>query len=165
MTILYNKEYVERLEKRNRRNYLILFVIAGICVLEGLVSCFLVGKCDVKPLSDVTKLTFILGGWVCIYYLFANILPERRKYRHLGMLLRMEFQELQGEVIDVGQKFTVVKDVTAYKILVRNDENDVVLYWNVDFGEPPFLKGQQVNFCVSNRFIISYRTEGAKDVT
>lgn len=165
MTILYNKEYVERLEKRNRRNYLILFVVAGICILEGLVSCFLIGKYDAELISDVTKATFILGGWICIYYLFANILPVRRKYSHLGKLLRMDFQELQGEVVDVKREFTVAKDIIAYKIVVRNEENDVVVCWNVDFGEPPFSKGQHVNFCVANRFILSYMTEGTKDVT
>lgn len=165
MTILYNKEYVDALQNRNRKNCFILSIVATICLLEGIISCFLIESCDVKMLGYVTKATFIIGGWICIYYIFALILPGRRKFRHICMLLRMEFQELQGEVIDTGLELTVAKDIIAQKLIIKNDEEESVAYWNVDFGKLPFVEGQYVTLCVSNRFVISYMTEEMEDVT
>ena len=165
MTILYNKDYVDTLRKRNQTNRFILYVVASICVLEGLISCFLVERCDVTTLSNVTKATFVLGGWICIYYIFALILPGKRLYRHLCTLLRMEFQELRGEVVKTGSDLTVAKDIIAQKLIIKSDGEEMVTYWNVDFGKLPFEEGQHVTLCVSNRFVISYMTEGLEDVT
>ncbi len=153
------------LKKRNQKNCFILSVVASICVLEGLISCFLIESCDVQTLSYVTKGTFIIGGWICIYHIFALILPGRRKFRHMCMLLRMEFQELQGEVVKTGLEFTVAKDIIAQKLIIRRDGEESVAYWNVDFGKLPFVEGQYVTLCVSNRFVISYMTEGMEDVS
>lgn len=165
MTILYNKEYVDTLTKRNQKNCFILSIVTTICILEGIVSCFLIKNCDVTLLSYVTKATFILGGWICIYYIFALILPGKRKFRHMCMLLRMEFQELQGEVVKTDSEFTVAKDIIAQKLIIKNDGEESVAYWNVDFGKLPFVEGQYVKLCVSNRFVISYMTEEMEDVS
>ena len=165
MTILYNKEYVATLKKRMKKNCFILSIVASLCILEGIIACFLIDKFDVEVLSYVTKVTFILGGWICIYYIFALIFPDKRKYKHICMLLRMEFQELQGEVINVGPKFTVAKDIIAQKIFVKKEKEESVAYWNVEFGEIPFESGQNIRLCISNRFVISYMTEGMEDVS
>lgn len=165
MTILYNEEHVDTLRRRNEKNRFILCVVAAICVLEGLISCFLIGRCNVAMLSNVTKATFVLGGWVCIYYIFALVLPGKRKYQHLCTLLRMEFQELRGEVVQMGSELTVTKDIIAQKLIIKSDGEEMVTYWNADFGKLPFEEGQHVTLCVSNRFVISYMTEGLEDVT
>lgn len=165
MTILYNKKYVDTLTKRDRKNCFILSIVASACILEGIISCFLVESCDVKMVSNLTKGTFILGGWICIYYIFALILPNKRKLRHMCMLLRMEFQELQGDVVKIDSEHTVSKDIIAKKLTIKNDGEESVAYWNVDFGSPPFVEGQHIKLCVSNRFVISYMTEGMEDVS
>ena len=153
------------LRKCNQKNRFILYAVAAICALEGLISCFLIGRCNVVTLSNVTKATFILGGWVCIYYIFALILPGKRKYQHLCTLLRMEFQELRGEVVEIGLELTVAKDIIAQKFVIKSDGEEMITYWNTDFGKLPFDEGQHVTLCVSNRFVISYMTEGLEDVT
>lgn len=165
MTILYNKKYMDTLTKRNQKNYFVLSIVASICILEGIISCFLVENFDVKMLSNLTKATFILGGWLCIYYIFALILPNKRKFRHMCLLLRMEFQELQGNVVKIASEHTVSKDIIAQKLIIKNDGEESIAYWNVDFGSPPFVEGQHIKLCISNRFIISYMTEGMEDVS
>ena len=77
----------------------------------------------------------------------------------------MEFQELRGEVVKTGSDLTVAKDIIAQKLIIKSDGEEMVTYWNVDFGKLPFKEGQHVTLCVSNRFVISYMTEGLEDVT
>lgn len=163
MVVLYSKLYVDTLKHRIKRDCFISIIIAGLCLIAGGAICFLTDESHARFLCNVAKGVYVLGGWSCIYLIFACVIPRKHKLAHISRLLKAEFQENCGELVNIGEKFTVSKHVTAQKLVLKNKEENSMLYWDCSFGTLPVQIGQFITVCTANRFVISYEVSEDED--
>ena len=163
MVVLYSKLYVDSLKHRIKRDRFCSIIIASLCLIAGVAICFFADETHARFLCNVAKGVYVLGGWSCIYLIFACVIPCKHKIAHISRLLEAEFQENCGEIVNVEEQFTVSKNITAQKLVLKNEEENMILYWDCSFGTIPVQIGQFMTVCSANRFVISYEVSEDED--
>lgn len=163
MVVLYSKLYVDTLKHRIKMDCFISIIIASLCLIVGGAICFFTDESHARFLCNIAKCVYVLGGWSCIYLIFARVIPHKQKLVHISRLLGAEFQENCGELVSIGREFTVSKNVTAQKLVLKNEEENSMLYWDCSFGTVPVQIGQFITVCSANRFVISYEVSEDED--
>ena len=94
-----------------------------------------------------------------MFLYFNNILPLKNRQAYVRQIISGNKKSIGCVVIAIGGLITVSKNISAYEITVKtDDEAELLLYWDKE-KEIPDIIGKNVSFEIVQNTVFGYEVK------
>ncbi len=156
MIALFSDTAAEAVKKKRKKYILISLVTVLIVLIASITLCFFVDD-DNAVLFEIIDIVLCSAGFcTALFFIFNVIVPLGDRQKHLYRMLDGDKRIVSGEVSECGGAITLSKNVSAYEITLRTDDNaENLLYWDTEYALPDIV-GKRIDFQVVQNIVYGY---------
>ena len=158
--------YKERYESYKRKKNLFLILIFSSClflIADIVVFLLLATYENINKAYFINLPVFLIISLLFTYFL-VNEIHFVKELKFLKHLFTQYINEIEGEVIDISDEEMASKGRKTISITVMDEEGKVVVYYESNFGEPPFKVNDKVVIQVVDSFILEYEVKENENI-
>ena len=121
---LYSPEDLPRLEKKIKRERVLIWAVAGLTLAVCIVLCCLTDTANAEKMELAAILCSTVGGWVVIYRRLFGLLEGRYELQHARYLLEETPTALRGQ-LRVTKERLRIKNSIRIRILLLEDGGEI----------------------------------------
>jgi len=152
----YNETYLNNLKIEKKKRTIILLITIGISI-GILLFMFLTVKYEQEILIKVLSCVLLTCvGWVSICEILFNLIPLKRNIEHISLILRSNLEVVICQVIEIGKKSTISKEIKGYEIVCMIEDKKRRFYFNDSMGSITFKKYDHMRLAIKNNFVVGF---------
>lgn len=161
--MLYDFSLLPIMKKEYRRWYIRVAIVFSITIALLILIAFFVNDVTKTWLQILSTVILVIGGWISLYFIFNKIVYLYHRIRYFEQLNRGEKLERQTEIVAFNNELTLGRDVTVREVIAQIDGQEIILYWDLNFGECPLAVNRQYLVLISGNFILSFKEKLSHD--
>lgn len=159
MNALYSYCELEHLIQKKKIYVVISVGVFIVALAVSIVLCFFISDSNATLLQVINIVLCSLGGCTSMFLYFNNILPLKNRQAYVRQIISGNKKSIGCVVIAIGGLITVSKNISAYEITVKtDDEAELLLYWDKE-KEIPDIIGKNVSFEIVQNTVFGYEVK------
>lgn len=154
MKFFYDDSNAERLYLKRRNRILLLIVLGLVLIALSLPLCLLAKRGNAVAIEISLSILSSLYCCFLVYSVTFCLLPWKRELVKLQLLFSQENPVHEGEVISIGEEFTLQSDLRVRSVEIQLPEGKRRFYYETALGEPPFHEKERIAFAEGGGFLV-----------
>ena len=153
------EQHLENISKKYRTSIVVLVLnivlFVGSFIIGLLISTY-ENKAMIMTIFSVILAILIIGIGV---NLFGFFLIYKKDIRQIYYILGGYLTNVSGVLSENKGVITTITGRKVIELILKNEDEEVSIYFDPIFGENPFVVGETLNVKLSESFIIQYEVK------